>query len=186
MRSFLSNHVILVLILFLFLLLSCFIRRLSEEMVACIAVEAISILEQLHHRGYLRTFPSLLRSFYFLGIMFIISWFSPQICAWRCKTRKLFAWSTWNAWWKEVVPGWSWFGYVFKFRKVVTTLDWHLEMCLYFSSIEKSGWNCNCSVMFSSSASRWKNASSGRHVDYDQKPDVFRWPHTSLKLFVVQ
>jgi hypothetical protein len=27
---------------------------------------------------------------------------------------------------------------------------------------------------FCFSASRWKNASSGRHVDYDQKPDFFR------------
>jgi hypothetical protein len=29
-------------------------------------------------------------------------------------------------------------------------------------------------LMFFGSASRWKDASSGQHVDYDQRPDVFR------------
>ena len=26
-----------------------------------------------------------------------------------------------------------------------------------------------------SSASRWKDASSGQHVEYDQRPDIFRF-----------
>lgn len=51
----------------------------------------------------------------------------------------------------------------------VTTLNRHLDMHLYFWY---SGCNCNWSI--SCSASRWKDSSSGRHVDYDQKPDVFR------------
>lgn len=29
-------------------------------------------------------------------------------------------------------------------------------------------------LLFSNLASRWRDASSGHHVDYDQKPDVFR------------
>jgi len=30
------------------------------------------------------------------------------------------------------------------------------------------------SSTYFASASRWKDASSGQHVDYDQRPDVFR------------
>ncbi|KAB1209221.1 Casein kinase I [Morella rubra] len=80
-------------------------QMLSEEMVACIAVEAISILEQLHHRGFVH--GDVKPENFLLG-----------------------------------QPG---------------TPD---EKKLYLVDLGL--------------ASRWKNASSGRHVDYDQKPDVFR------------
>ncbi|CAB4318832.1 unnamed protein product [Prunus armeniaca] len=80
-------------------------QLLSEEMVACIAVEAISILEQLHIRGFVH--GDVKPENFLLGI-----------------------------------PGTS------------------NEKKLYLVDLGL--------------ASRWRDGSSGRHVDYDQKPDVFR------------
>ncbi|XP_044471724.1 casein kinase 1-like protein HD16 isoform X2 [Mangifera indica] len=80
-------------------------QMLSEEMVACIAVEAISILEQLHLRGFVH--GDVKPENFLLG-----------------------------------KPG---------------TAE---EKKLYLVDLGL--------------ASRWKEAASGRHVDYDQKPDVFR------------
>nr|XP_048323826.1 casein kinase 1-like protein HD16 [Ziziphus jujuba var. spinosa] len=80
-------------------------QMLSEEMVACIAVEAISILEQLHCRGFVH--GDVKPENFLLGR-----------------------------------PGTS------------------NEKKLYLIDLGL--------------ASRWKDASSGSHVDYDQKPDVFR------------
>ncbi|KAB8873450.1 hypothetical protein FH972_026790 [Carpinus fangiana] len=77
--------------------------KLSEEMVACIAVEAISILGNINLHG------------------FVHGDFKPEIALLG-------------------QPGTS------------------NEKKLYLVDL----------------ASRWKNASSGHHVDYDQKPDVFR------------
>ncbi|KAL8206200.1 hypothetical protein R6Q57_009751 [Mikania cordata] len=74
---------------------------LSEEMVACIAVEALSILEQLHLRG------------------FVHGDIKPEF----------FARSAW-------------------------------EKKLYLVDLGL--------------ASKWKDTSSGNHIQYDQKPDVFR------------
>ena len=45
-----------------YILLFCSVQRLSEEMVSCIAVEAISILEQLHIKGYFQVSASVLIS----------------------------------------------------------------------------------------------------------------------------
>ncbi|XVF34812.1 hypothetical protein REPUB_Repub18cG0090700 [Reevesia pubescens] len=81
------------------------VYRLTEEMVACIAVEAISILEQLHHKGFVH--GDVKPENFLLG-----------------------------------QPG---------------TLN---EKKLYLVDLGL--------------ASRWKETASGRHVDYDQKPDVFR------------
>ncbi|XP_062148104.1 casein kinase 1-like protein HD16 [Alnus glutinosa] len=78
---------------------------LSEEMVACIAVEAISILEQLHCKGFVH--GDVKPENFLLG--------------------------------QPGTPN---------------------EKKLYLVDLGL--------------ASRWKNASSGRHVDYDQKPDFFR------------
>ncbi|XP_010249770.1 PREDICTED: casein kinase 1-like protein HD16 isoform X2 [Nelumbo nucifera] len=80
-------------------------QMLSEEMVACIAVEAISILQKLHGRGFVH--GDVKPENFLLG-----------------------------------QPG---------------TPD---ERKLYLVDLGL--------------ASRWKDASSGRHVDYDQRPDVFR------------
>ncbi|KAF8407035.1 hypothetical protein HHK36_006160 [Tetracentron sinense] len=80
-------------------------QMLSEEMVACIAVEAISILEKLHSRGFVH--GDIKPENFLLG--------QPK------------------------------------------TPD---EKKLYLVDLGL--------------ASRWKSASSGRHVDYDQRPDVFR------------
>ncbi|XP_039031632.1 casein kinase 1-like protein HD16 [Hibiscus syriacus] len=80
-------------------------QMLTEDMVACIAVEAISILEQLHHKGFVH--GDVKPENFLLG-----------------------------------QPG---------------TSD---EKKLYLVDLGL--------------ASRWKEAASGRHVDYDQKPDVFR------------
>ncbi|KAF8393346.1 hypothetical protein HHK36_021589 [Tetracentron sinense] len=80
-------------------------QMLSEVMVSCIAVEAISILEKLHSRGFVH--GDLKPENFLLG-----------------------------------QPG---------------TPD---EKKLYLVDLGL--------------ASRWRNASSGRHVDYDQRPDVFR------------
>ncbi|KAJ4846400.1 Casein kinase 1-like protein hd16 [Turnera subulata] len=78
---------------------------LSEQMVACIAVEAISILEQLHLRGFVH--GDVKPENFLLGL-----------------------------------PGTS-------YEKKLYLVDLGL-------------------------ASRWRDATSGRHVEYDQKPDVFR------------
>lgn len=43
-----------------------------------------------------------------------------------------------------------------------------------FSVMFNCRMNYNWSIIVSTLASRWKEAASGRHVDYDQKPDVFR------------
>ncbi|XP_057968726.1 casein kinase 1-like protein HD16 [Malania oleifera] len=80
-------------------------QMLSEEMVACIAMEAISILEQLHFRGFVH--GDVKPENFLLG--------QPG----TVNEKKLFL----------------------------------VDLGL---------------------ASRWRDASSGRHVDYDQKPDVFR------------
>ncbi|KAA8523103.1 hypothetical protein F0562_009526 [Nyssa sinensis] len=80
-------------------------QMLSEEMVACIAVEAISILEQLHLRGFVH--GDVKPENFLLG--------------------------------QTGTPN---------------------EKKLYLVDLGL--------------ASRWRDASSGRHVDYDQKPDVFR------------
>ncbi|KAK6236313.1 hypothetical protein QUC31_020081 [Theobroma cacao] len=80
-------------------------QMLTEEMVACIAVEAISILEQLHHKGFVH--GDVKPENFLLG-----------------------------------QPGTS------------------NEKKLYLIDLGL--------------ASRWKETASGRHVDYDQKPDVFR------------
>ncbi|GMN50507.1 hypothetical protein TIFTF001_019656 [Ficus carica] len=81
------------------------VYRLSEETVACIAVEAISILEQLHLKGFVH--GDVKPENFLLGL-----------------------------------PG---------------TPN---EKKLYLIDLGL--------------ASRWRDTSSGRHVDYDQKPDVFR------------
>ncbi|KAI9192161.1 hypothetical protein LWI28_019017 [Acer negundo] len=80
-------------------------QMLSEEMVACIAVEAISILEQLHLKGFVH--GDVKPENFLLGL-----------------------------------PG---------------TPD---EKKLYLVDLGL--------------ASRWRDAASGRHVDYEQKPDIFR------------
>ncbi|PPR88838.1 hypothetical protein GOBAR_AA31839 [Gossypium barbadense] len=80
-------------------------QMLTEEMVACIAVEAISILEQLHLKGFVH--GDVKPENFLLG-----------------------------------QPGTS------------------KEKTLYLVDLGL--------------ASRWKEAASARHVDYDQKPDVFR------------
>ncbi|XP_065848989.1 casein kinase 1-like protein HD16 isoform X2 [Euphorbia lathyris] len=80
-------------------------QALSEQMVACIAVEAISILEQLHLRGFVH--GDVKPENFLLG-----------------------------------QPGTP-------HEKKLYLIDLGL-------------------------ASRWRDATSGRHVDYDQKPDVFR------------
>ncbi|XVF88512.1 hypothetical protein PTKIN_Ptkin19aG0056700 [Pterospermum kingtungense] len=80
-------------------------QMLTEEMVACIAVEAISILEQLHQKGFVH--GDVKPENFLLG-----------------------------------QPG---------------------------TSSEKNLYLIDLGL-----ASRWKEAASGRHVDYDQKPDVFR------------
>ncbi|CAN1120160.1 Casein kinase 1-like protein HD16 [Linum perenne] len=80
-------------------------QMLSEQMAACIAVEAISILEQLHARGFVH--GDVKPENFLLG-----------------------------------QPGTP-------HEKKLYLVDLGL-------------------------ASRWKDATSGRHVDYDQKPDVFR------------
>ncbi|OMO90069.1 hypothetical protein CCACVL1_07523 [Corchorus capsularis] len=80
-------------------------QMLTEEMVACIAVEAISILEQLHLRGFVH--GDVKPENFLLG-----------------------------------QPGTS------------------NEKKLYLIDLGL--------------ASKWKETASGRHVDYDQKPDVFR------------
>ncbi|KAK4604209.1 hypothetical protein RGQ29_012637 [Quercus rubra] len=80
-------------------------QSLSVEMVACIAVEAISILEQLHYKGFVH--GDVKPENFLLG--------------------------------QPGTPN---------------------EKKLYLVDLGL--------------ASRWKDASSGRHVDYDQKPDVFR------------
>ncbi|KAK3041657.1 hypothetical protein RJ639_001467 [Escallonia herrerae] len=80
-------------------------QMLSEEMVACIAVEAISILEQLHQKGFVH--GDVKPENFLLG-----------------------------------QPG---------------TVN---ERKLYLVDLGL--------------ASKWRDASSSRHVDYDQKPDVFR------------
>ncbi|XP_022730129.1 casein kinase 1-like protein HD16 isoform X2 [Durio zibethinus] len=80
-------------------------QMLTEEMVACIAVEAISILQQLHHKGFVH--GDVKPENFLLG-----------------------------------QPGTS------------------NEKKLYLIDLGL--------------ASRWKEAASGRHVEYDQKPDVFR------------
>lgn len=80
-------------------------QTLSEQMVACIAVEAISILEQLHLRGFVH--GDVKPENFLLG--------------------------------QPGTPN----------EKKLYLIDLGL-------------------------ASRWRDATSGRHVDYDQKPDVFR------------
>ncbi|KAK9043833.1 hypothetical protein V6N11_072160 [Hibiscus sabdariffa] len=80
-------------------------QMLTEEMVACIAVEAISILEQLHQKGFVH--GDVKPENFLLG-----------------------------------QPG---------------------------TSNEKNLYLVDLGL-----ASRWKEAASARHVDYDQKPDVFR------------
>ncbi|KAJ0030590.1 hypothetical protein Pint_13154 [Pistacia integerrima] len=80
-------------------------QMLSEEMVACIAVEAISILQQLHLRGFVH--GDVKPENFLLG--------------------------------QRGTPD----------EKKLYLIDLGL-------------------------ASRWKDVASGRHVDYDQKPDVFR------------
>ncbi|KAM7509498.1 hypothetical protein LguiA_019951 [Lonicera macranthoides] len=80
-------------------------HMLSEEMVACIAVEAISILEQLHFRGFVHG---------------------------------------------DVKPE----------NLLLGQPGTPNEKKLYLVDLGL--------------ASKWRDASSGRHVDYDQKPDVFR------------
>lgn len=80
-------------------------QMLSEEMVACIAVESISILEQLHLKGFVHG---------------------------------------------DVKPE----------NLLLGQPGTPNEKKLYLVDLGL--------------ASRWKDASSGRHVDYDQKPDVFR------------
>lgn len=41
-------------------------------------------------------------------------------------------------------------------------------------------------IFFSFSASRWKDASSGQHVDYDQRPDIFRYVNLIFMIFYSQ
>lgn len=48
-------------------------------------------------------------------------------------------------------------------------IPWDAFICLY------KIWKHWCCILFVSLASKWRDASTGRHVDYDQKPDVFRF-----------
>ena len=84
-------------------------------MVACIAVESLSILEQLHLRGYCK------RIFSHLSVNSYYSWICDwrliipfyQFCSRRCKARKLFTWSARDTQWEKVVFVWSRFMYMF-------------------------------------------------------------------------
>lgn len=38
-------------------------------------------------------------------------------------------------------------------------------------------------IVFYSSATRWRDTSTGLHVDYDQRPDVFRYCQVSVFVF---
>lgn len=70
---------------------------MSAEMVACIAVESLSILEKMHSRGYVidQTHACIQPLVWYIDLVlsFLVSKYffcSLQICAWGCKTRELF------------------------------------------------------------------------------------------------
>lgn len=94
---------------------------MSVEMVACIAIEAISILEKMHSRGlvsliffWLLSYCSLCFSpyFYFCLLSYWIYLWNPlQICPRWCKAWKFFARLSWVSWWEKTIPCWSWVRY---------------------------------------------------------------------------
>ncbi|KAF6140998.1 hypothetical protein GIB67_006627 [Kingdonia uniflora] len=120
-------------------------QRLSEEMVACIAVEAISILEKLHLRGFVhgdvKPENFLLgqpgspdeKKLYLVDLGLGKSSIDVYLKVWRCY---------------NIVLGTSFMKHLWKTPNLYENLP----------------------VL----ASRWRDSSSGRHVDYDQRPDVFR------------
>lgn len=110
--------------------------RMSIEMVACITIEAISILEKMHSKGYFFVCLCfwwitnyvymhincnfwLMKLFYWLIyflIMLLLSYvnlfpnsYISQLCSWRCKAWELLAWSSWHARREKTLPCWSWF-----------------------------------------------------------------------------
>ncbi|KAB5512161.1 hypothetical protein DKX38_029189 [Salix brachista] len=101
-------------------------QSMSPNMAACIAVEAISILEKLHIKGFVH--GDVKPENFLLG--------QPG----SADEKKLYL------------------------------IDLGLvALCAIYMSV----FIANAFNVFGS-ASRWKDASSGQHVDYDQRPDVFR------------
>ena len=131
-------------------------NRMSPNMVACIAVEAISILEKLHMKGWVL----LIIPCFTFSESSCLSWAlspkwllhsvnychlfssSTKVCAWRCEARELFTWSTWNCWWEEAISYWSWFGYailpqVFHLSCHVLCVVWTIVL---FHHVKQCAW----------------------------------------------
>jgi len=96
-----------------------------------------------------------------------------QVRTWGCQAWKFLAWPSWNAWWKEVISRWPWIGWV---TCLFVRLSW------FVSGV----WCClvlRCGLIlsyFNAAATRWRDSSTGSHVEYDQRPDVFRFRWDSL------
>ncbi|KAB5514062.1 hypothetical protein DKX38_027968 [Salix brachista] len=113
-------------------------HTMSIEMVACIAIEAISILEKMHSRGYVH--GDVKPENFLLG---------PPATP---EEKKLFL----------VDLG---LGKLLNLPvNVVPETFFRDNGCLMFSPIVA------CFV----TATRWRDSSTGHHVEYDQRPDVFR------------
>ncbi|MQM12203.1 hypothetical protein Taro_045119 [Colocasia esculenta] len=105
-------------------------QAMSPNMVACIAVEAISILEKLHLKGFVH--GDVKPENFLLGQPG-----SPD-------EKKLFL------------------------------IDLGLGMHLLIFPINIWPYELLSHSLICGSASKWRDASSGQHVDYDQRPDIFR------------
>ena len=121
-----------------------------------------------------------------------------KVCAWRCKAWELFTWSTWKPWWKEALSCWSGIGYVTHCKSIwLFCLQTRTNHSFYhYSIVHIAFYNCTLEILFwciailtyfvTDSASRWKDSSSGQHVEYDQRPDIFRfvefWMSTKIHL----
>lgn len=91
-----------------------------------------------------------------------------QVCAWWCQAWKLPAWSSGHAWWKKIISCWSWARYctlllfLYNFKYLSCDSIEHLIILYQFWML----------------ATRWRESTTGLHVDYDQRPDVFRYKST--------
>lgn len=102
-----------------------------------------------------------------LEIMFLkmygyIIW---QVCAWGCEAWKFSAWCSWDTWWEKIVPCRSGIRYDL-------VVNWFfINYISYFGSTQFTHFLC----YFGLTATKWRDSTTGSHVEYDQRPDVFRY-----------
>lgn len=171
--------------------------RMSTEMVACIAVEAISILEKMHLRGYaFRMFPPTVFEPPFFWAMsrigcdgILLLWMHRYVHgdvkpenfllgqAGTVDEKKLFLVDLGLGEW---IHGLLRLG-LHEMRVLSAAEAYHLSACLTSRSrrfyLTFAVLPFTNAIRVSIPATRWRDGTTSLHVDYDQRPDVFRYLH---------